>query len=77
MNIEVLFFGQLTDITKCSTMSIDNPGSIYKLKSKLINRYPALEHMKFIIALNNKITLEDELIEVNSKIAIMPPFSGG
>lgn len=77
MTIEVLFFGQLTDITGCSSLTMENPGVVIELKKQVLSRYPALSQSKFVIAVNNKMSNEDELITDNSKIAFMPPFSGG
>jgi len=77
MSIEVLFFGQLTDITGCSSLSMENPGTLNELKKQVLVKYPGLSQSKFVIAINNKISNEDELISNYSKIAFMPPFSGG
>lgn len=77
MNIEVSFFGQLTDITKCSTVTINNPGNVEGLKLQLIEKYPGLAHSKFAVAVNNKMVRENIAISDHSKIAFMPPFSGG
>lgn len=77
MSIEVLFFGQLTDITGCSSLSMENPGTLNELKKQVLGKYPGLSQSKFVIAINNKISNEDELISNYSKIAFMPPFSGG
>jgi molybdopterin synthase sulfur carrier subunit len=77
MSVEILFFGQLTDKTRCSTLNMDNPGTIAVLKSELFEKFPGLKEAKFTIALNNKLAIENELIGENATIALMPPFSGG
>lgn len=77
MSIEVLFFGQLTDVTACTSLIIENPGSISQLKKNILQQFPDLNKSKFTIALNNKMIENDEVISENSKIALMPPFSGG
>jgi molybdopterin synthase sulfur carrier subunit len=77
MKIELLFFGQLTDKIGCTSMHVDNPGTIFQLKELLLMQYPALKEVKFTIALNNKLVIEDASIPENSTIAMMPPFSGG
>lgn len=77
MNIEVLFFGQLTDITGCTSLTMENPVAVDELKKQVLIRYPGLTQSKFVIAVNNTISKEDEMIADNSKIAFMPPFSGG
>lgn len=77
MNIEILFFGQLSELTGCSYIKMDNPGYISTLKELLFSQYPGLEKSKYFIALNNKMVLENSIIPDNSVIAFMPPFSGG
>ena len=77
MDIEVSFFGQLTDITRCSVLSLKNPGTVEELKKHLLEIYPGLNYTKFAIAVNNKIVQDNLPITDHSKIALMPPFSGG
>jgi molybdopterin synthase sulfur carrier subunit len=77
MSVQILFFGQLTDKTGCSSATIENPQTIGKLKSVVIQKYPDLATAKFTIALNNKIAFDKEVIAEDATIALMPPFSGG
>ncbi len=75
--ISICFFGQLTDITQCNTLAIDNPGTVSLLQNLLVRQYPNLSHSKYTIAINNKMVIEDQPIPENAIIALMPPFSGG
>lgn len=77
MKIEILFFGQLTDKTGCSSLQLENPGSIELLKKQLFLKFPSLIKATFSIAVNNKLVQEDQMISEKSTIALMPPFSGG
>lgn len=77
MKVNILFFGHLTDKVGSSSISLDNPGSISKLKAELFSRFPALQTTTFSIALNNEVISEETTIPENSIIACMPPFSGG
>ena len=77
MKIEILFFGQLTDMVGCTTLLLDNPGDILQLKEQLFLKFPLLKSVKFTIALNNQLVINDQSIPENSTIAFMPPFSGG
>lgn len=77
MQIEVLFFGQLTDKVGCSKTMVDNTGTIAAFKQNIIETYPLLKQAKFTVALNNKIAEDSEIIKEHDKIALMPPFSGG
>ena len=77
MDIEILFFGPLTDIVGLNTITMANPCSIDALKVQLFKQYPKLADAKFIIAINNKMVMDNEAIPDNAVIALMPPFSGG
>lgn len=77
MGIEVLFFGQLADITKCSTLDLEYIGTTDKLKEIVFRRFPELSSVKFAMALNNEIVIENTTIKDQSKVAFMSPFSGG
>ena len=77
MSIEIIFFGQLADKTGCSKVVVENPGSIDALNKMMKIQYPNLATAKFVIAVNNKIALDNEPIHDNAKLALMPPFSGG
>jgi len=75
--IELLFFGQLTDVTGTSTMQWESVQDTDELLKQLLYKYPQLSKMKFVIAVNNKMTTETMPLNPGSKIAFMPPFSGG
>jgi molybdopterin synthase sulfur carrier subunit len=64
MRIEILFFGQLTDSTKCSSLYLESVGTTDELKEIIFEQFPELASVKFVLALN-------------SKLAFMSPFSGG
>jgi molybdopterin synthase sulfur carrier subunit len=77
MSIEVMFFGQLTDITGSSKISVEDVADTDSLKQKLFQQYPSLSAAKFRVAVDNKIISDNTSIGQGSKIAFMPPFSGG
>lgn len=75
--IELLFFGQLTDVTGTSSMQWEDVRDTDSLLIQINERYPQLMKMKFVIAVNNKMITESMNLDPGSKIAFMPPFSGG
>jgi molybdopterin synthase sulfur carrier subunit len=77
MRTEVMFFGQLTDITGKARLEVDDVKDTDTLKEKLFIQYPSLAGAKFRIAVDNKLVNDNTLINAGSKIALMPPFSGG
>jgi molybdopterin converting factor small subunit len=77
MQVQVMIFGQLTDITgKSELMLYDIPDTDTLIRT-LQSIYPALSDTKFAIALNKKVIRENTLLEGDNNIALLPPFSGG
>ena len=77
MEVEVILFGSITDITIDNSVLIDNCDDINSLVQALIERYPALANKKYFIALNQKMVHENIKLKLGDTVALMPPFSGG
>lgn len=75
--IEVMFFGQLIDATGVSSVMVEEVGNTDMLIQMMKKRYPALESSTYMIAVNNAMVTENSIVTPGSKIAFMPPFSGG
>jgi molybdopterin converting factor small subunit len=75
--IEVMFFGQLTDATGVSSLMLEDVANTDMLIQMMKQRYPALESSTYMIAVNNAMVTENSIVIPGSKIAFMPPFSGG
>jgi molybdopterin synthase sulfur carrier subunit len=77
MKVNLLYFGQLTDITKNSSQQFDDIKDTESLLSKLYEQFPKLKNIKFTIAVNNNIIEKNTALVDNATVALMPPFSGG
>lgn len=77
MQINVILFGQLTDITGKASLSLQNVSDTDSLIQQLNETYPALANSKYIIAVDKKVIAQNTLLTDNSTVALMPPFSGG
>jgi molybdopterin converting factor small subunit len=75
--MEILFFGQLTDITNTSSIQMKSAKDLNALKETLFEKYPMLRSAKHTIAVNNKLVNENITLDENSVIAFMSPYSGG
>lgn len=75
--IEVMFFGQLTDATGVSSVVIEEVANTDELIQMMKMRYPAIASSTYMVALNNTMVTENTIIPPGSKLAFMPPFSGG
>lgn len=75
--IEVMFFGQLTDSTGVSSVLVEDVANTEMLIDVIKSRYPSLESSKYMVAVNNTMVTENTILTPGSKVAFMPPFSGG
>jgi len=77
MEINVLTFGQVADITSESSLKIPDVKNTDELIQLLEKRYPALKSIQYSIAVNKKMIQENKVLHHEDTVAILPPFSGG
>ena len=75
--IEVMFFGQLIEGTGVASIMVEEVANTEVLIQMMKMRYPFLESSKYMLAVNNTMVTENTIITPGSKVALMPPFSGG
>lgn len=75
--IYIKAFGMVAEKIGKVSMDIENPGSTEALKNQLFAQFPELKSMKFSLAVNKKMVLEDSELVSGSEVALLPPFSGG
>jgi len=77
LTIDILAFGQLTDITGQSAWQMEDITNTDQLKTILAEKYPALAQSKFLIAVNKEIIRGNVKLKSGDVVALLPPFSGG
>lgn len=77
MEINLLAFGQITEITGKSAWKMAGIKDTNILIKNLEEQFPAFVKMKYSIAVNKKVIQENTAINENDTIALLPPFSGG
>jgi len=77
MQINIIIFGQIADITGTSSLTVENVADTSQLVEHLTAAYPALSSAKYAIAVDKKIVKENTPLSNNNTIALLPPFSGG
>ena len=81
MNVRVLFFGPLVDVTGCATLEMPLPdsSSVQSLLDALFLKWPALRDWdaNLLIAVNLAYAARAEQIPPGAEVAIMPPVQGG
>lgn len=76
MSINIIIFGQLTDIVG-NSLSLDNIKDTDNLVKTLNKLYPALAGTKYVIAVNKQVINGNTVLSNDSSVALLPPFSGG
>ncbi|MCH7401062.1 MoaD/ThiS family protein [Belliella kenyensis] len=75
--MKILAFGKIAEIVGNEVLIVDNFPNTEILRGYLYHQYPALEHMKFTIAVDKKLTSGESHIPMDVEVALLPPFSGG
>ena len=76
MNVTIIIFGQLTEITG-SSLELEKVNDTDELISVLHRQFPALATVKYKIAVNKRLVNENTILSDNCEVALLPPFSGG
>lgn len=77
MEINVLVFGQITDLVGKDSFKLSGVKDTHELIQTLNKNFPMLSSLEYSIAVNKKITKENSLLQHNDVVALLPPFSGG
>ena len=77
MQVNVIIFGQLTDITGSNTITINGVEDTDKLIRQLHVSYPALADFPYLIAVEKEIVSSNTLLNDNCTVALLPPYAGG
>jgi molybdopterin converting factor small subunit len=77
MQITILFFGQLTEITGVATVQLEHIADTDALVIQLRQKFPALASSKYAIAVDKKVINCNTILTQNCSVALLPPFSGG
>jgi molybdopterin synthase sulfur carrier subunit len=77
MPVNVIVFGQLTDIMGNRPLTVDDVADTGQLIQRLNERYPALVSAPYIIAVDKQIVNGNTVLTGNNTVALLPPFAGG
>ena len=76
MAIQVLFFGQLTEIAG-NAAEVPVAGTLRGLELELWKQFPLLKEKKYALSVNQKMVAGDISLAEGDVVALLPPFSGG
>ena len=77
MEINVLFFGVLAEVTGTHLKHYRDIKSYWDLKHRIEDDFPEIVNYNFRVAVNNEISDEDQVLNTGDEIAYLPPFAGG
>ncbi len=77
MKVEILFFGELAEITETKSLLIEDVDDLGILKELLIFKFPLLIFKPIQVAVNNNLQIENISLNDGDVIALLPPFAGG
>lgn len=77
MKVNILIFGQLSDITGSKNLIVEEISSTDKLVQHLNAVYPDLVNQKYLIAVEKEIISSDTALNNNDTVAFLPPYAGG
>lgn len=77
MEIKILAFGQIAEITGKSEFKLAGANTAEELNTKLTEIFPELSAMKYSIAVNKKVVKKNIDLNDGDTVALLPPFSGG
>ena len=76
MQIEIMSFGQLAEITGAAAFFVEAQDT-EQLRILLAQKYPALRDRKYALAVNKQLIKSTKILKENDVVALLPPFSGG
>jgi molybdopterin synthase sulfur carrier subunit len=77
MEVKVLFFGVLSEVSGNAVRHYQDVKSVSDLKRRIQDDFPEITHYNFRISVNSMITDDDLLLKSGDEIALLPPFAGG
>jgi sulfur-carrier protein len=77
MQVNIVLFGRLTDITGRNTFAVQDVHNTDQLVQQLQRLYPAFVQAPYIIAVEKQIIHQNTDLTDNNTVALLPPYSGG
>ena len=76
MAVKIQLFGQLKQITGASELTTEATDT-HGLAKEIAGRFPLLENLTYLIAVDRNIVQTNTAIKAGQEIALLPPYSGG
>lgn len=77
MQINIITFGKLKDITGAGSLQISGVTDTNTLVAEMHRRFPDLAAMQYAIAVGKEIIVDNTALKENDIVALLPPYAGG
>ncbi len=79
MKLKIRYFGMLAEITNMEfeCIEVDENIGAFMLKDLLEEKYNQFSKINYKVAVNENIIETDMNLNMDSEIALLPPFAGG
>ena len=77
MDVKVLFFGVLAEVSGTAFKHYNEVRSTTDLILKIRDDFPEIVHYNYRIAVNSEIIDKERTLIQGDEVALMPPFAGG
>lgn len=77
MEVKVLFFGVLAEVSGTALKHYHDVKSANDLILRIQDDFPEMVHYKYRLAVNSEIIDDDRILKQGDEVALMPPFAGG
>jgi molybdopterin converting factor small subunit len=75
MDISVLFFGILAEVTGIDRKHYRNISTFEDLKNRIEDDFPEIVHYNYRIEINARILTEEPLLREGDEVICLPPFA--
>jgi molybdopterin converting factor small subunit len=81
MMVRIQLFARARDLAGAEwvTVELNEPSTVGELRSALFHGFPALKSLaaRSAIALDDEFAIDSQSVDERSKLALLPPVSGG
>jgi molybdopterin converting factor subunit 1 len=77
MEITVLFFGELAEISGTKKVSVQDIEDTFCLKEYISKQHPKLKDRTYRMAVNKELVSEKQILHHGDEIALLPAYAGG
>jgi sulfur-carrier protein len=77
MQVKVLFFGVLAEVTGAEIRHYKEVNTTSDLLHRIQDDFPEIAHYDFRISVNSEIINTDPVLNDGDEVALLPPFAGG